>query len=144
MPKSGIILAFFQMALEIRVHSLLTAKQLLSLSINPVAVNVSAARCQKCMECLRDNGAKVRDASRPSPMNPLQHFLSWKAFETKKKKKKRKKAQTFKNSLNCKDCFHAYCCLLFRSLLFKTSERPDAIKETYWVKLIPDQSLESH
>lgn len=59
MPKSSIILAFFQMALEIRVHSLLTAKQLLSFSINTVAVNVSAVRCQKCMECLRDNGAKV-------------------------------------------------------------------------------------
>lgn len=86
MPKSSIILAFFQMALEIRVHSLLTAKQLFSLSINPAAVNVSAARCQKCMECLWDNSAKVRGASRPSPMNPLQHLLSWKAFETKKKK----------------------------------------------------------
>lgn len=49
MLKSSIILAFFQMALEIRVHSLLTAKQLLSLSINPVAVNVSAVRCQKCL-----------------------------------------------------------------------------------------------
>jgi len=59
MLKSSIILAFFQLALEIRVHSLLTAKQLLSLSINPVAVNVSAVRCQKCMECLWDNGAKV-------------------------------------------------------------------------------------
>lgn len=59
MLKSGIILAFFQMALEIRVHSLLTAKQLLSLSINPVAVNVSTVRCQKCMECLWDKCAKI-------------------------------------------------------------------------------------
>lgn len=41
------------------------------------------------MECLWDNGAKVRGASRPSPMNSLQHLLSWKAFETKKKMKKK-------------------------------------------------------
>lgn len=50
MLKSSIVLAFFPMALEIRVHSLLTSKQLISLSVNPVAVNVSVARCQKCME----------------------------------------------------------------------------------------------
>ena len=67
-------------------------------------------------------------------MNPLLHLLSWKAFE-RKKKKKAQTSQTFRIPLTTEIVFVQItaCCL---DLVVQNL--PDAIKETYWVKLIPD------